>query len=676
MATGQLNGMIQHLRRTALAQGDDGLTDGQLLDAFLLNADEAAFEALVHRHAPMVWGVCVRALGHSHDAEDAFQATFLVLVRRADAIRPREMVGNWLYGVACRTALKAKAAADKRKAREKQVAELPAKEVRDEQVWHDLRPLLDCELNRLADKYRVPVVLCDLEGKSQREAARQLGWPEGTLMTRLSRARQMLAKRLNRQGLMLSAGGLALMLSQNEASACAPAPLMVSTLKAATLVAAGQTASAAASASVAALTEGVLHAMLLTKVKTGILIALTIAFLATGGGIVTHQVLAGRAPIMEPAPLVQDDFAEEFTLLQERRPVAEPPSLYGRVIAVAKDGKAFTVESPAINRGDEPVKHEIKLTDKTKVAFYAVGADGARLKEGLGVQVWLSEGSKENAASVNFQGSVQTRRTPDVVGKVTSVSKDGSTVTLETQTRNRNDAGKTVDVKIVLRTMLTYSNVSSGGAKPTEGQNAAVWFEKNSKDTADTIHFNVAGPGERGRVVPRGDAAGRIVGVSTDAKTITIEIPPANRGDEATKADFKIDAKTKVTYFNIGPNGDRPAEGYFARVTLAEGSKDTVAALDLSDTPKDRHTILRSKVASVAKDGKSFTIEIPPTERGGEVKVVNVTITEHTRVAYMGVGLNGARPTEGYNAEVWLEEGSMTDAHQVILGAGGSEGRR
>src|SRR5262245_57303911 len=120
MATGQLSGVVHHLRRAALRPGDD-LSDGQLLTRFLAHQDEAAFEALVRRHGPMVLGVCRRVLGNCHDAEDAFQAAFLVLARKAAAVRPRDLVGNWLYGVAYRTALKARAAAARRHAREKQV---------------------------------------------------------------------------------------------------------------------------------------------------------------------------------------------------------------------------------------------------------------------------------------------------------------------------------------------------------------------------------------------------------------------------------------------------------------------------------------------------------------------------------------------------------------------------
>src|SRR5919206_746462 len=124
MAAGQLSGVVRQLRRAALLQDGGGMTDGQLLDRFLRRRDEAAFEALVRRHGPMVLGVCRRVLRHEADAEDAFQATFLVLVRRAAAVNPRARVGNWLYGVAYRTALKAKALNHRRRVKERQAAGL------------------------------------------------------------------------------------------------------------------------------------------------------------------------------------------------------------------------------------------------------------------------------------------------------------------------------------------------------------------------------------------------------------------------------------------------------------------------------------------------------------------------------------------------------------------------
>src|SRR5262245_24273163 len=209
MANSKTGEVIQHICRAVLLQDGAGMTDGQLLDRFLAQQDDAAFAALVRRHAPMVWGVCRRVLNNHHDAEDAFQATFLVLVRKASSVEPREMVANWLYGVAYQTALKARSAAAKRKGRERQVVEMAEPAVEDQDVWLDLQPLLDQELSRLPDQYRGPVVLCDLEGKTRKEAAHQLGWPEGTVAGRLAAARKMLARRLAQRDVGLSGGALA-----------------------------------------------------------------------------------------------------------------------------------------------------------------------------------------------------------------------------------------------------------------------------------------------------------------------------------------------------------------------------------------------------------------------------------------------------------------------------------
>src|SRR5216684_1463692 len=190
MATNQLNRVIQTLRM-AIAPDHADRTDGQLLESYLGSREEAAFAALVRRHGPMVWGVCRRVLDHHQDAEDAFQATFLVLVRKAATVRPRELVGNWLYGVACRTAMKARVMSTKRRIKEKQASGAARSEDSADAAQEELLEHLDVELNRLPDKYRVPVVLCELEGRSRKNAARVLGLPEGTLSWRLAQARKM-----------------------------------------------------------------------------------------------------------------------------------------------------------------------------------------------------------------------------------------------------------------------------------------------------------------------------------------------------------------------------------------------------------------------------------------------------------------------------------------------------
>ena len=300
---------MQWVRRVVpMPQGPD-ITDGQLLERFIRGRDAAAFEALVQWHGPMVLGVCRRLLRNEHDAEDAFQATFLVLVHKAASIVPREMVGNWLYGVAYRTALRAKSTAAKRRTIEKQVATMPEPEIAQaDESWRLLQPLLDQELSRLPDKYRVPIVLCHLEGKTQKEAARLLAWPEGTVAVRLMRARAMLAKRLARCGLPLSAGLLALALVQNPMSAGVPAPLVAGTVKTATFVAAGQAvASGTIAPEVTALTKGVLTAMFLTKLNTALGVGALVLVLA---GLGWWGAQPGKAPSFINRSVGQESFAE------------------------------------------------------------------------------------------------------------------------------------------------------------------------------------------------------------------------------------------------------------------------------------------------------------------------------------------------------------------------------
>src|SRR5262245_1937280 len=267
MATGEASEVIRHLRRAVLLRGEAGLTDGELLESFLSRRDAAAMEVLVRRHAPMIWGVCRRVLGNPHDAEDAFQATFLVLVRRAASIASRELLANWLYGVAHQTALKARATTARRNGRERQVTVMPEPAVAGQDVWDDLGPLLDQELSRLPETHRAVIVLCDLEGKSRKDAAGQLGLPEGTVASRLARAGALRGKRTTQRGGAWSGVGRATVLSREVASAAVPTSVVGPTVKAATLYAVGEAATGTVPVKVAALAEGVVKTMLLSKLK-------------------------------------------------------------------------------------------------------------------------------------------------------------------------------------------------------------------------------------------------------------------------------------------------------------------------------------------------------------------------------------------------------------------------
>ncbi len=261
------------------------MTDGQLLEAFVKRRDEAAFASLMNLHGPMVLGICRRVLRDHHDAEEAFQATFLILSRKAASIMHRNHVGSWLYSVAYRTALHFQRLKNKRRIHEIQDSNSLEPVVAPQQAWREIVPLLDRELNSLPEKYRVPLILCDLEGRTHKDVAIELGCPEGTLSGRLMRARNLLAKRLKLCGISLSVGALTVLITQNAAAAAVPASVMLPVIQAAQLSALqSSVASGAISPHVAAVTEGVMKTMFATTIKqvaAGMLLLAGIGFGAT-----------------------------------------------------------------------------------------------------------------------------------------------------------------------------------------------------------------------------------------------------------------------------------------------------------------------------------------------------------------------------------------------------------
>jgi RNA polymerase sigma factor (sigma-70 family) len=298
MARNVADTIIRHLRQAALGRDQGDRTDAALLEDYVNHQDEAAYEALLRRHGPMVFGVCRRVLRNQADAEDAFQATFLVLVRKAASIRSRATVGNWLYGVARNTALKAKVMSRKRRVRELE-AGAKTNSCGVEQNWGDVQALLDAQLSLLPERYRVAIVLCDLEGRTIKQAAQQLGWPQGTTSTRLARGRALLARRLKKQGLELSAGMLAAATANGTATAGVPPLLMRSTLAAAKCWAQRSVATSLISVRVFTLTQGVLHSMFLQKLKSTVGLML-LAGLTLGTAMLTLQSSAADPQIAQP----------------------------------------------------------------------------------------------------------------------------------------------------------------------------------------------------------------------------------------------------------------------------------------------------------------------------------------------------------------------------------------
>lgn len=303
----------RHLHTLFKAGAVGGLSDGQLLERFVTRQDEAAetaFTILVERHGPMVLGVCRRTLADPGDAEDAFQATFLVLVKKAKTVRVDDSLGRWLYGVACRVAARTRTGVLRRQAREggrlvdRQGPTLDS-------GCLDLRRVLDEELNRLPEKYRAPVVLCYLEGLTHELAAERLGWPVGTVRGRLSRARERLRARLSSRGLAPTTAGLWEFPTPTLTGAVSHS-LIEETVRAAMQYATARLAVGGISTAVAVLTEGALKTMVLTKLKTSV----TLLSAMVAASMVAPAFLAAS----DPQPVGREQPATAVKKTEVRKP--------------------------------------------------------------------------------------------------------------------------------------------------------------------------------------------------------------------------------------------------------------------------------------------------------------------------------------------------------------------
>jgi RNA polymerase sigma factor (sigma-70 family) len=357
--------VLQFLREHVARAELETTTDAQLLKRFIADRDDAAFTTLLCRHSTMVWGVCKRMLGQDQDAEEAFQATFVVLIRKAASIHPPSMVGNWLYGVAHQISLKARAMNAKRMSREKQLIGPLANAEAKHDPWLELQSILDQELSLLPEKYRVTIVLCDLEGKTRKEAAAHLDVPEGTVAGRLARARAMLAKRLVRHGFAVTGATLASFFAQSCVSASAPASVVASTIKSASQLAAG----GVISAKVTILAEGVVKAMFLSKLKLAIAVVLVLGTAALGLGVLARgeadaRHKDARQPVVQDkdaGPVIQPDPARKEPA-QQRLDKTERERLVGTWIIINDD---------SLRKGEKWIISE----DRIRMAVNLVGGN-------------------------------------------------------------------------------------------------------------------------------------------------------------------------------------------------------------------------------------------------------------------------------------------------------------
>jgi RNA polymerase sigma factor (sigma-70 family) len=427
MANHQLQQVIHKLHRATLPPSEAALTDGQLLEHYIVSREESAFAALVCRHGPMVWGVCRRVLDSHQDAEDAFQATFLVLVRRAASVMPRDMVANWLYGVAHQTALKARATTARRRGREKQVTAMPEPALKQQELWHDLQPLLDQELSRLPDKYRAVIVLCDLEGKTRKEAAEHFHLAEGTVASRLATARAMLAKRLTRQGVPVTGAALGALLSHGLASANVPGAVATATIHAASMFAAGHTACAGVlSVKAVTLAEGVLKAMLLAKLKIATAVVAAVLVLgASAAAFAQYRLGTQAAPA---APQQQPQLAQKQPAPPPKkepaiRPIKEHRDEEIIPLAVAGFAKTINLDSNTLIVADNGGENTVTLAKDASIEIDGKPGQLAALPAGTYVTVRQFIDAR-TARQLQANG-------PQYSGTIKSVDPEKRTITVE-----------------------------------------------------------------------------------------------------------------------------------------------------------------------------------------------------------------------------------------------------
>jgi len=381
--------LVQSLRVKALGHDAATQTDRRLLEAFAQTGDESAFAEVVRRHGPLVLGVCRRILGNLQDAEDAFQATFLVLARKAGTLAWHDSVKNWLHGVACRIAMKSRSQSLKRKQKEK-AAGTSQDEGQPLQAWNELRGVLDEELAHLPDKYRLVLLLCYLEGKTRDEAAEQLGWTVGSVKGYLERGREMLKARLSKRGLALSLTLSAGLLSGVSAEAAIPATLTIATVQAAALFTTSSATHVAAPAFT--LAQGALNAMMIAKIKTmGFVTALLMLTVGALGGVYYG---AADATVSAANPVLADDAdltpAQFLAFVQEREGKKDEGKKTDEILALIKelDLKVGTVSVGFLRDGGGEETYSLGSKDLKVVSTFGQALKLSELAPGL--RVWLT----------------------------------------------------------------------------------------------------------------------------------------------------------------------------------------------------------------------------------------------------------------------------------------------
>jgi RNA polymerase sigma factor (sigma-70 family) len=642
------NGLENLMTKTRMMAGLSKVresNDCQLLGQFA-GGDETAFTALVDRYGSLVMAVCQRVLQHTQDAEDAFQATFIVLARKAGKIAWKESVANWLHGVACRISFQIRREKSRRQSREKAARELPV--AAPDPAWSELKPVLDEELARLPARYRIPLILCCLEGKSRDEAAAQLGWSAGSLKGRLERGREVLRSRLARRGLTLSAALAATLVSAAGAKAAVPLTLGLETVRAGMAMLAGQSAGIVSTQALT-LAQGALHAMFMSKLKFAAAVVLTVVTLGLGTGYVTHQVIAGDGAALlttrqdkrendqkddgrqnqkraEVTTAYVPELAEFLARREGREERKQPPSINGIVQTV--DAKKINV---LVGR-DEPDGQTFEVSKDVKV-IVREGRDAkdvklADVQPKARVTLILDDAKKvvqtiEIIAARADTGGDRGRREDDgktFRGFVTEIDAAKKTITFQSGGRGEAPTTKTFDLaKDVKVTLRTGRKAQDGKLEDVPVKTSILVKLDDTKKIVQAIEVTISTT-----------ASGNVSEI--DEKSITLV---SGRG-EVKSATYALSKDTKIQYWLPGAGEGRGTPGQARPLKLAEVVAKMHVTVQLDDDLKVAQSInveLPRMGGTIGEiDAKKGTLSLK-VGRGDDL---NLTVSKDARILIEG----------------------------------------
>jgi len=577
MATASLNGTLRKVFEGVRDSAGHG--DGELLARYRSLRDEDAFGSLVRRHGPMVLGVCRRVLRDSHAADDAFQTTFLVLAKRADTVRPPDRLAPWLYGVAFRTALKARGRAFRRQQVEHDYAtETATRTLPTASEAHDLLPALDEQLNALPEKYRTPLVLCGVQGLNKTEAAERLGLPEGTVSSRLARAREMLRERLVRRGVAVPSAAFAVLFTADTLQAAVPTSLTASTLG----IALG---SGAIPATVLALSHEVIRSMTLFKLQFLGTIAMAVSLVGGGFGLLAIQAdekkpqpVPGEVKKPQPAKPSGDD--------PNRKPNGDDPN--------RKDGEKPTKPAkPAIKAGGRVGAVDAKENTITLLTKGEGGLVEKVMKVPAGAKVFIDDKEAKltdvpKGSVASFLAGAPKDGKPDEITevRVTGANVGGVIKQVDATSLSLESEKNPQTLKLTADTKVTVAGKDAKIGDLKAGEKVAIIL---SADGASVLSLAGGFKPDGEKPIKTNKFTGKVTTVDAAAKTIAV----AGKG-EGNEIVVKLTADAKVTVDGKESKLGSIAKGGLATFTLVatkdgqprEANEVTVSGLTFGGTIK------------------------------------------------------------------------------------------